>query len=1138
MEKPDQAFKNVFFLQGNGRVTAVLRSIDWTKHPLGDPRTWPSQLCQVVDMALLNKNPVLICWGKELLTLFNDSFADLYKEHQENLLPIIGKPITETLSIRSNEGIFDSDALNLQQIGLVGRNDIALDIFFNGIRDDQGTVLGLFGICQVVQKVQEDESVITEQESLQDLNDELATTNEELTASNEELSATNDELASAQQQLHESIYALLEREQQISEMVASAPFPIAVYTGREMTIARANQAIIQVWGKGSDVIGKTYFGLLPELESQDIYPSLLTVFDSGIPFHARNQRVDLTMDGVLTTFYFNYSFTPLHDTSGNIYGIMNTAADVTDLFLAKQQVEQSEANFRNMITQAPVAMCLLLGPEHRIELVNDAMMEIWGKHYDDVIHLPVFQALPDAKEQGLETVMNMVFETGEPFYAFEQPVSLIRHGKPDIVYQNFVYQAHRGNDGTVVGVLAISINVTDQVVARRDVERAFEQARMAKEAAMLGMFDMDLIKGTMEWDKRCRELFGVPLTGEVTYQRDFAEGLHPDDRERALSEIERVFDKKDLNGNYDIEYRTIARDDGRLRWVHAKGKAYFDENDQPVRFIGTVMDITSQKEDEAKWRENSEKQARLAAIVRSSDDIIISKNLDGVITSWNEAAERRFGYTTEEALGKHISLVIPPDRESEEDFIISKVRAGKKINHYNTVRVAKDGTELQLSITVSPIIDDSGTVIGASKIARDISTQIAAQKSAKRYTAHLEIMNMIINAISEELDLNKILQIVTDATTELTGARFGAFFYNKLGDDGESYMLYTLSGADREDFDKFGMPRNTAVFHPTFSGESVVRVDDITKDPRYGKNTPHHGMPKGHLPVVSYLAVPVISRSGKVIGGLFFGHPEPGQFTREHESLVVSIANQAAIGIDNATLYEQVLQLNDKKDEFIGLASHELKTPLASISGYIQILQRFVKDENAGKFLSKASQQVKKLTSLVSDLLDVSKIEAGKLKFTFVEFDLREIIEEAIELTSNTADKYQIDFISKVDKCVMNGDSQRIEQVLINLLSNAIKYSPGSDRVEVTLDCTNGRAMVGIRDFGMGIAADKLKNIFSRFYRIDEAAPNISGLGIGLYLSHEIITRHNGEIRVESEKGKGSTFTIDLPILPEYLSKQ
>lgn len=160
--------------------------------------------------------------------------------------------------------------------------------------------------------------------------------------------------------------------------------------------------------------------------------------------------------------------------------------------------------------------------------------------------------------------------------------------------------------------------------------------------------------------------------------------------------------------------------------------------------------------------------------------------------------------------------------------------------------------------------------------------------------------------MSAELDLERIVQTVTDAATKMTRAQFGAFFYNVIDASGESYMLYTISGVPRDAFSRFPMPRNTAVFAPTFEGTGTVRSDDIRRDPRYGHNAPYHGMPKGHLPVVSYLAVPVLSRSGKVLGGLFFGHSEPAIFTEDDARIVEAIAAQAAVAIDNARLYEEL----------------------------------------------------------------------------------------------------------------------------------------------------------------------------------------------------------------------------------------
>lgn len=1046
--------------------------------------------------------------GKRKDELVNRPYKDAYNSAEAE-----HESIVEQVIRTGREHTVKEYPLTVSNAGI--QRQIFVDFVYEPVRNIEGLVTGAVIVANNVT------DKVWAKNVLQELNEEMA-------ASNAELVAANDQLTNAEKALQDSLDRLTVSEQQIQDIIAGAPFPIAVYIGREMRIVQANQAIIDVWGKGNEVIGKTYHELLPELEEQEIYPQLNQVFDTGIAFHARNRRIRLDIAGTPTEFYFNYSFTPLKDNTGKVYGVMNTAADVTDLNIAKIEVEQSVKNFQNIILQAPVAMCLLTGPGHIIELVNEGMLEIWGRPIEKVLGRSIFDVLPDARQRGLDQVMEKVYETGVPFRANEQPVFLVRHGNPEIVYQNFVYHPY-SSDGRISGVLVISVNVTEQVNAKHELERAYEQTRLSKEAAQLGTFDMNLQTGTLEWDKRCRELFGIAHEETITYEKDFLKGLHPDDFNRVVLAVEAAQDKSLTNGNYDIEYRTLGAADQKLRWVRAKGKVYFDQQDYPLRFVGSILDITDEKLREIRSREVAEKHGHLAAIVDTSDDVIVSKNLDGIITSWNKSAEAMFGYRQEEAIGKHISLIIPPARLQEEDFIISRIKAGQKVDHFETIRIDRQGREKQLSITISPILDADGKIIGASKIARDISTQNEAKKAIQHYTARLEVMNTMIEAISEELDINKIIQKVTDSTTELTGAQFGAFFYNMTDENGESYMLFALSGAPREAFESFGMPRNTALFHPTFSGQEVVRVDDITKDPRYGKNLPHQGMPEGHLPVVSYLAVPVVSRSGNVIGGLFFGHPEPGVFTQENENLVVSIAAQAAIGLDNAKLYEEVKALNDKKDEFIVLASHELKTPLTSISGYLQILNRQEHNDQVTKFLGKAYTQVQKLTALVNDLLDISKIEAGKLSLTIAEFDLVAIIEDAIELVKQTTNSYEITFEPEEAQFMVSGDGQRIQQVVLNLLTNAIKYSPGAELVEVFLNYEDDAVKVGVRDYGLGIAPEKQQHIFSRFYRIEEATPNISGLGIGLYLSNEIVTRHNGRIWVESETGKGSTFWFTLP---------
>jgi PAS domain S-box-containing protein len=219
-------------------------------------------------------------------------------------------------------------------------------------------------------------------------------------------------------------------------------------------------------------------------------------------------------------------------------------------------------------------------------------------------------------------------------------------------------------------------------------------------------------------------------------------------------------------------------------------------------------------------------------------------------------------------------------------------------------------------ISYSPIAEQDGSIAGVLCIVAETSERVRESKA-------LEILNDTARNIAAELDLEKLVQAVVDAGVELTGAAFGAFFYNAMDDEGEFYRLYTLSGVDRSAFENFPMPRNTKLFEPTFSGTAAVRSDDITVDPRYGHNAPHSGMPKGHLTLRSYLAVPVTSRSGEVIGGLFFGHPDTAVFDDRAERLATAIAAQSAVAIDNARLFDASRRLNETLEAQIAERTRE-----------------------------------------------------------------------------------------------------------------------------------------------------------------------------------------------------------------------
>ena len=561
----------------------------------------------------------------------------------------------------------------------------------------------------------------------------------------------------------------------------------------------------------------------------------------------------------------------------------------------------------------------------------------------------------------------------------------------------------------------------------------------------------------------------------------------------------------------------------------------------------------------------------LSALIESAGDAVVSKTLEGVITSWNEGAERLFGYTAEEAVGKPVTILIPPEHIDEEPSILARLRAGERIEHYETVRMRKDGTLLNISLTVSPIKGPDGRVIGASKIARDITESKRAEarlrealKEAHEAHEETDTINRLGRMLSEGLDQHRLVQAVTDAATELTGARFGSFFYNVLDERGASYMLYTLSGVPAAAFEHFPMPRATDLFGPTFRGEGVIRIADVHKDPRYGKNSPYYGMPEGHLPVVSYLAVPVTSRSGEVLGGLFFGHPEPGVFTDRHERIVAGLAAQTAIAMDNARLYEaarrereeaesaaeenerlyrETQEANRLKDEFLAMLSHELRTPLTAILGWAHMLRTGQFDQhNVASAYETIERNARAQAQLIDDLLDVSRIITGKLRLDMRAVNPNAFIEAAIEAVRPGAESKGVRIQKLIDTGVISvaGDPVRLQQVIWNLLSNAVKFTPRGGLVQIRLSRVNSHVEIAVSDTGQGINAAFLPHVFDRFRQADQRITRAhGGLGLGLSIVRHLVELHGGTVHADSEgEGRGSTFTVKLPVAPVYMETE
>jgi len=448
----------------------------------------------------------------------------------------------------------------------------------------------------------------------------------------------------------------------------------------------------------------------------------------------------------------------------------------------------------------------------------------------------------------------------------------------------------------------------------------------------------------------------------------------------------------------------------------------------------------------------------------------------------------------------------PEDRELHEQAVAQAARTGDHLDvEYRNVW--PDGSVHWVRVRGRAIEKRNGAPPRMAGTSFEITDRKELDETLLDEAKTFEILNSIGETLNRDLTLEHIVQAVTDAATKLSGAQFGAFFHNVVNEQGESYVLYTLSGAPRSAFEKFPMPRNTGVFNPTFQGEGVIRSDDITKDPRYGKNAPYYGKPKGHLPVVSYLAVPVISHSGEVLGGLFFGHKDPGVFTARAERIVTGIAAQAAIAMDNARLLRQAkseLAVRKRTENHLELLlaelNHRVKNTLSIVMSIATNTLRH--SRSAEVFRNSFEARILALAA-AHDLLSEGNWEGSSLGT---------LIERALKPYAADPPRYTLS--GNCDVRISPKQAVALVMAFNELATNAVKYgalSRPDGRIEIKCTAADGMRRVIWAEHGGPPAR----------------APSRQGFGSRLIrgLSHDI----GGEVTLDYER-TGLRFTLDMPL--------
>jgi len=556
--------------------------------------------------------------------------------------------------------------------------------------------------------------------------------------------------------------------------------------------------------------------------------------------------------------------------------------------------------------------------------------------------------------------------------------------------------------------------------------------------------------------------------------------VHPDDHAEVRERFRRVLSNEPQTN----EFRILTKH-CEIRWIRHLAHPVWDlKESRVVRIYSAAEDITSRRHEE-------EVKTLLAAVVESSEDAILSETLDGTILSWNAAAERMYGYRAKEALGKSVAMLIPSGRAHELPAILERIREGKQIRRLETVRVRKDGREIDVSLSIAPLRTSSGQVLGASAIARDISERKRVERALRLSEERFRQLAGNIDSVFWMTERSPFRMLyVSPAYREIWGRSLRSLY--------EEPMSF-LEAIHPEDRDK--------------AFEALERQK------------------QGEATVLEYR---VLRPDGSMRWVLNREFPIPGP-----EGEIRRVAGIALDITDRRHAEEALREADRRKDEFLGVLAHELRNPLWGISGASQVLDRIGEgDPQAAKMRAMISHQSAVLARMVDDLLNVSRFSRGSIALKKESVDLAAVCKAVVASTRSLIKERGQELIVEVPAPIqLEADPMRLEQILVNLLTNAAKYTPPGGRIwlKAALEPPEGklgRVVLSVRDTGIGIPSEMLPRVFDVFTQVDTAiGRSQGGLGIGLYLVQKLAESHGGEVSAHSEgTGRGSEFTVRLPI--------
>jgi PAS domain S-box-containing protein len=955
---------------------------------------------------------------------------------------------------------------------------------------------------------------------------------------------------------------IITNEDYVQHIFMQAPVAILMLKGKDYEVEMANELMMQIIDKNSSLLNKPLFDSMPELIDQ-VKADMDGVFESGIAYHGKEFEARLILNGKNENRFFNFVFHPKKEIDETTSGIIVVANDITDQIQARKKIEESEHRYHEMIHSSESLIAILQGEDYIISIANDAIIEQWGKG-KDIIGKPLLAVLPEVKEQGFGEILQNVYITGETYYAHEMPVSLIRNGILEVCYFNFTYQAQRNIKKEICGIAILAKEVSPQALFNLQIKESEERFRTLADDVPFFIF---IIEPNAEaivsfWNKNWLDYTGQSL--ELAIGNGWKGIIHEDDIPFVMEIYTTAFEKKEA---YILPNIRVRRKDGLYRWHQVKVNPRFMPNGDFIGFIGVCADVHEEKikedaliENEARFRNLIEK-APVPICIMEGEDMRLNVANEVMLNIWQVGRE---------VIGKAF-LNIKPEMAAQPfmGLLLDVYKNG--VTHYGNEAPAylinKKGEKEHhfYNFVYQPNYDGNDVITGVMILAADVTEQVLARKAntatykAKAKELEEKVVERTIDlvianeALQEKNNLieenNKLLQqkneeihdtkekLLTDYSRSLIEASIDPLV--TIGTDGKIMDVNEamINAVDKKRSALIGTDFKNYFTDPLKA--KAVYEEVFTKG--FVKDYPLT-MIDGVLTDVLFNGAVYKNVHGKVQGAVVVARDMTEQKKVEQDLTEARIFAEFATTIaeeakEKAEVYAAAAEEAVKaKQQFLSNMSHEIRTPMNAIIGFTKVVLKTELSPKQKEYIGAIKMSGDALIVLINDILDLAKVDSGKMTFEKAPFKLALSIDAMLHLFETKIAEKNLNLIKKYDKKipkVLIGDAIRLHQIILNLVGNAVKFTEyGSITMGVKLVGENKEKVTvefSITDTGIGIREEKLQSIFENFSQATAITSRLyGGSGLGLAIVKQLVDLQGGNITVKSEIDKGSTFSFIL----------